>query len=241
MTRPCWSERSPSAATPPASSTQRQPGRTSPRPSSWPENWATPGGSPRSSRRKPSRRGAAGNPLASRAAAEEGRDLADAIGDQFDACRCRTYLGRAKLYQGDLAAAAAQFAAVADVAEAADDEFLRADSRAMRGSLLAYRGDTAAARAAADAAVETAAELGGLVAGLAYWALAAAALAAGDVETALNATEAAGQHMGASPQTAAVGRLYKAQAALAVGIWSRPAASPTTPCRQRRACSCRRR
>jgi len=160
---------------------------------------------------------AAGNPLASRAAAEEGRDLADAIGDPFDACRCRMYLGRALLYQGDLAAAAAQFVAVADTAEAAHDEYFRADSRAMQGAVLAYQGDTAAARAAADAAVEAAAERGGLLAGLAYWALAAAALAAGDAATARNATEAAAQHMRASPQTAAGGRLYKAQAALAGG------------------------
>jgi predicted ATPase/class 3 adenylate cyclase/DNA-binding CsgD family transcriptional regulator len=178
--------------------------------------------------------GAAGNPLASRVAAEEGRNLADAIGDQFDACRCRTYLGRAQLFQGDLAAAAAQFAAVADVGEAAHDEFLRADSRAMNGWVLAYQGDIAAARAAADVAVEAAAEVGGLLAGLAYWALAAAALAAGDVETALDATEAAGPHMGASPQTAAVGRLYKAQAALAGGDlvaarrWADDAVSTTT-------------
>jgi predicted ATPase/class 3 adenylate cyclase/DNA-binding CsgD family transcriptional regulator len=178
--------------------------------------------------------GAAGNPLASRVAAEEGRNLADAIGDQFDACRCRTYLGRAQLFQGDLAAAAEQFAAVADVGEAAHDEFLRADSRAMNGWVLAYQGDIAAARAAADVAVEAAAEVGGLLAGLAYWALAAAALAAGDVETALDATEAAGPHMGASPQTAAVGRLYKAQAALAGGDlvaarrWADDAVSTTT-------------
>jgi DNA-binding CsgD family transcriptional regulator len=159
----------------------------------------------------------AGNPLASRAAAEEGRDLADAIGDPFNACRCRMYLGRALLYQGDLAAAAAQFAAVADRAEAAHDEYFRADSRAMQGAVLAYQGDTVAARAAANAAVEAAAERGGLLAGLAYWALAAAALAAGDAATAENATEAARQHLSALPQTAAGGRLYKAQAALAGG------------------------
>ena len=48
-----------------------------------------------------------------------------------------------------------------------------------------------AARAAADAAVEAAAELGGLDAGVAYPALAIAALAAGDVATAQDATEAA--------------------------------------------------
>ena len=134
---------------------------------------------------------AAGNPLASRAAAEEGRDLADAIGDPFDACRCRMYLGRALLDQGDLAGAAAQFAAVADRAEAAHDEYFRATSRAMQGAVMAYQGDTAAARAAADAAVEAAAERGGLLAGLACWALAAAALAAGDAATARDATEAA--------------------------------------------------
>ncbi len=60
--------------------------------------------------------GAAGNPFASRAAAEEGRDLAEAIGDRLNARRCRVYLGRAQLYQGDLAAAAAQFAAAGDEA-----------------------------------------------------------------------------------------------------------------------------
>jgi predicted ATPase/class 3 adenylate cyclase/DNA-binding CsgD family transcriptional regulator len=178
--------------------------------------------------------GAAGNPLASRAAAEEGRDLADAIGDPFDARRCRMYLGRAHLYQGDLAAAAAQFAAVTDEAEAAHDEFFSADSRAMQGMALACQGDTAAARAAADRAVEAAAEVGGLLAGIAYWALVAAALAAGDLETALSATEAAGHHMSASPQTAAVVRSYKAQAALARGDlvaarrWADDAVSTTT-------------
>jgi predicted ATPase/class 3 adenylate cyclase/DNA-binding CsgD family transcriptional regulator len=178
--------------------------------------------------------GAAGNPLASRAAAEEGLNLAEAIDDPFDAHRCRTYLGRAQLYQGDLAAAAAQFAAVADAAETADVEFIRADSRAMHGWVLAFQGDTGAARAATDAAVETAAELGGLLAGLAYWALAAAALAAGDLETALDATEAAGQHTSTSPQTAALSRIYKAQAALAGGDlvaahrWADDAISTTT-------------
>jgi DNA-binding CsgD family transcriptional regulator len=161
--------------------------------------------------------GAAGNPLASRAAAEEGRDLAEAIGDRLNARRCRMYLGRAQLYQGDLAAAAAQFAAAGDEAEAPRDEFFRTDSRAMLGWALAYQGDTAAARAAADAAVEAAAEVGGVLAGLAYWALAVAALAAGDAATALDATEKAGQHMSSSPQTAAVGHVNTAQAALAGG------------------------
>jgi predicted ATPase/class 3 adenylate cyclase/DNA-binding CsgD family transcriptional regulator len=160
---------------------------------------------------------AAGNPLAARAAAEEGRDLADAIGDRFDARRCRFGLGIAEVSNGDLAGAVAQFAAVAVEAEAAHDEIFRADSLAYQGIVLAYQGDTAAARAAVDAAVEAAAEFGGLKASLAYGALAIVALAAGDAATALDATEAAGQHMSALPQTPAAQRVLSAEVALAGG------------------------
>jgi predicted ATPase/class 3 adenylate cyclase/DNA-binding CsgD family transcriptional regulator len=159
----------------------------------------------------------AGDPLAVRAAAEEGRDLADAIGDRFDSRRCRLGLGIAQVLTGDLAGAVAQSAAVADEAEAAHDAIFRADGLACQGAALAYQGDTAAARATADAAVEAAAELGGLKAGLAYWALAAAAFAAGDVATAQDATEAAWPQASAPPQTAASWRICKAQAALAGG------------------------
>ena len=83
---------------------------------------------------------AARDPIAARAAAEEGRDLADAIGDRFNARRCRWYLGIAQLYQGDLAGAVAQFAAVADEAEAAHDEIWRVDSLVGLGIALALPG-----------------------------------------------------------------------------------------------------
>jgi DNA-binding CsgD family transcriptional regulator len=152
-----------------------------------------------------------------RAAAEEGRDLADAIGDRFDARRCRFGLGLAQLLQGDLAGAVAQFAAVAAEAEAAHDEIFRVDSLAGRGIALAYEGDTAAARAGAWAAVEAAAEFGGIKAAFAYGALAIAALAAGDAAAALDATEAAGPHVSALPRTTAMQRVIAAQAALAGG------------------------
>ncbi len=68
-----------------------------------------------------------------RAAAEEGRDLADAIGDGFDSRLCRCCLAVAQAMQGDLAGAVAQFAEVGDEAEAAHDEFSRAASLAMPG------------------------------------------------------------------------------------------------------------
>ena len=158
-----------------------------------------------------------GDPIAARAAGEEGRDLADAIGDRFDSRQCRWCLGVARWMEGDLAGAAAQFGAVAAEAVAAHDEISRAVNLASLGTVLAHQGDTGAAQAAADAAVEAAAELGGMPAGTAYWAVAAVALAAGDAATALDANEAAWQHMSVVPAHAMVGRVFGAQAALAGG------------------------
>jgi predicted ATPase/DNA-binding CsgD family transcriptional regulator len=160
----------------------------------------------------------AGDPLdAARAAAEEGRDLAEAIGDRFVSRGCRWFLGVAQLYQGDPAGAAAQFAELVAEAQAAHDGVIEANSLASQGLALAYQADTGAARAAADAAVEAAAELGGSPAGLGYLALAAAALAAGDVATARDACEAAAPHMSSLPGITAVQRAFSAQASLAGG------------------------
>ena len=78
-------------------------------------------------------------------------------------------------------------------------------------------GDTGAARAAADAGLKSAAEFGAVVAHTSYLALAQAALAAGDVGTALDATAAAWQHASVLPAMAALQRPYCAQAALAGG------------------------
>jgi predicted ATPase/DNA-binding CsgD family transcriptional regulator len=177
---------------------------------------------------------AARDPIAARAAAEEGRDLADAIGDRFDSRRCRWYLGVAQWWQGDLAGAIAQFAAVADEAEAAHDEIWRVDSLMSRGVALAHQGETAAARADADAAVQATAELGGLKAGFAYHALATAALAAGDATTAQGAIEAARARVSALPQATAVQGALSAEVALAGGDlaaarrWADDAVSTTT-------------
>jgi predicted ATPase/class 3 adenylate cyclase/DNA-binding CsgD family transcriptional regulator len=158
----------------------------------------------------------AGDPIATRAAAEEGRDLAEAIGDRFDSRYCRWCLGVAQGYQGDLAGAAAQFGELVAEAQAAHDGILEAASLAYLGAVLASQGDPGAARAAAEAAIEAAAELGGLYAGTGYVALAIAALAAGDVATLRDATEA-GPHLSALPQTAAMQRAFSAEAALLGG------------------------
>jgi predicted ATPase/class 3 adenylate cyclase/DNA-binding CsgD family transcriptional regulator len=158
----------------------------------------------------------AGDWIAARAHAEEGRDLADAIGNRHLSRQCRFCLGFAQLCQGDLADAAAQFGALVAEAQAAHDEVRRVGALAFQGVVLAFQGDTGAARVAADAAIEAAAELGGIYASAGYLALAAAALAAGDVATMRNATEA-WPHLSALPQMAALQRTYSAGAALAGG------------------------
>jgi DNA-binding CsgD family transcriptional regulator len=157
-----------------------------------------------------------GDPIATRAPAEEGRDLAEAIGDQFNSRQCRWCLLVAQTWQGDLAGAAAQFAELAAEARAAHDEIIRAQSLAFQGAALAYQGDAAAARAAADAAIEAAAEIGGIWAATGYAALVLASFAAGDVAMARDAIEA-WPHMGALPLVAAVQRVLSAEAALAGG------------------------
>ena len=176
----------------------------------------------------------AGDPIAVRAAGEEGRDLADAIGDRYNSRGCRICLATAQAFQGDLVGAAAQFGELGAEAQAAHDGFLEAYSLAMRGAVLAWQGETGAARAAADAAVEAGAELGGAAAGIAYWGLANAALAAGDVAMAQDATEAAAPHMSVLPARGAAQRTYDAQAALVGGDlvaahqWADDAVSTTT-------------
>ncbi|MFZ3347573.1 ATP-binding protein, partial [Mycobacterium sp.] len=50
----------------------------------------------------------AGDPIATRAAGQEGRDLAEAIGDRFHSRQCRWSLAVAQVMQGDLAGAVAQ-------------------------------------------------------------------------------------------------------------------------------------
>ncbi len=159
----------------------------------------------------------AGDPIAGRAAAEEGRDLADAIGDRYGSRRCRFSLGTAQMWNGDLAGAATQFSVVAAEAEAAHDEIRRVHSLAYQGVALAWQGDTGAARAATDTAVESAAELAAMSAGIAYAAFATVALAAGDAATAQEASEAAWPHLSALPAAAAMQHVDAAQAALAGG------------------------
>lgn len=156
------------------------------------------------------------DPLGMRAVCEQGRDLADAIGDRFNSRLCRFYLAMAKLTSGDLAAAAAQFGEVAAEAESAHDEIGRVLHLAGQSLVLARQGQVAAARAAAEAILESGAELGGRFAVAGHTALGTAALAAGDAAAAHEAREAALQYpivVSGGAETAQ--RIWNAEAALA--------------------------
>src|SRR5271166_3304837 len=84
---------------------------------------------------------AAGDPIAARMVAEEGRDLADTIGDGFNSRHCRVCLGVAQIWQGELAGAVAQFRAVAAEAKTAHDGISEAVSLGHQGTALAWQGD----------------------------------------------------------------------------------------------------
>ncbi len=133
---------------------------TSTRRSAWPARWATSGGCPRfsASRRRP--RSSPATTSALRAAAEEGRDLADAIGDRFGSRQCGWRLAGAHIFEGDLTEAIAELRGVVADAEADHDVISRVTALLMLPHALAYQGDASAARAAAEAAIESAAELG---------------------------------------------------------------------------------
>jgi predicted ATPase/class 3 adenylate cyclase/DNA-binding CsgD family transcriptional regulator len=160
---------------------------------------------------------AAGDPIAARVAAEEGRDLADAIGDGFNSRHCRIGLGVVQMWQGDPAGALAQFRAVSAEAHAAHDGFIEAVTLGHQGTTLAWQGETAAARAVVDASLRSASEFGGIATSIGYFALGNAALAAGDVETALDAGAAAWEYGSFAPGFAGHLCPVIAHAALASG------------------------
>jgi predicted ATPase/class 3 adenylate cyclase/DNA-binding CsgD family transcriptional regulator len=160
-----------------------------------------------------------GDPIAARAAGEEGRDLAAAIGDRPNSRICRQSLVFAQLMEGDVRGAVAGFRAVVAECEADHDEFLKPVSRMGLGVALAYQGEVDAARAAAATALEISSGLDDYFQGMGNAAAAAAALAAGDVSAAHDASERAWQHFRVvQPQLATAQRAFNTfEVALAEG------------------------
>jgi predicted ATPase/class 3 adenylate cyclase/DNA-binding CsgD family transcriptional regulator len=159
----------------------------------------------------------AGDPVATRMAGEEGRDLADAIGARLHSRQCRWCLGSAHMMNGDVRTAIAELREVTDEADAAHDFLFRWCGRVNLSHALACHGEAGQARSAAEAAVEAAAQFGGYSEGYGYAALATAALAAGDVAAAAEASAAARTRLGGRQELALYDINSLAQVALAQG------------------------
>jgi predicted ATPase/class 3 adenylate cyclase/DNA-binding NarL/FixJ family response regulator len=138
--------------------------------------------------------GFAGEPIPARAAAEEGRELADALGDRFLSRGCRVWLGMALTALGDLAGADRVLRGLPAEAEAAGDLISSVFGYASHSLVLAYLGQVAAARAAAESALALSDAIGGVYRDSVYVMFAFAALAGGDAAAARPACEAAWRH-----------------------------------------------
>jgi predicted ATPase/class 3 adenylate cyclase/DNA-binding CsgD family transcriptional regulator len=156
-----------------------------------------------------------GDPVTARAAAEEGRDVADAIGDGYSSRMCRWCAATAQIIQGDVVGNITQLRDLITESEAVHDEIWRVAGLLSLGHSLAHHGDTNGAVSAALAAVEGAADFGDYNLGFAYAALAVATLAAGDVEASAEAAEAAWGLMSVQPELTRVNVIPLAQVALA--------------------------
>jgi DNA-binding CsgD family transcriptional regulator/Tfp pilus assembly protein PilF len=149
-----------------------------------------------------------GDPIRAEAAAVEGGELADGIGDASVSRECRYYLGWVRLAQGDTADAVARFSEAAADAEANHDAFLKPAALSGLGNALAYRGEVSAARATALELQNAAIDVSDYFAGLGHLVLSLAALADGDVPAAREASEATWQSLAVQPHMAVVQRAF---------------------------------
>jgi DNA-binding CsgD family transcriptional regulator len=134
---------------------------------------------------------AAGLPSASQAAAEEGRDIADMLGDGFRSRHCRIWLGAALGIQGDLAAGRRVMNQVVDEAEAAREHMLTLIGLLGRAQWEAATNEPELARSTAESAYAKAVAMGGYHEDSAHLTLAIVALVTGDAAAARDACETA--------------------------------------------------
>jgi DNA-binding CsgD family transcriptional regulator len=135
-----------------------------------------------------------GDPISARAAAEDGRDLADALGNRFFSWNIRTWLGIALYMLGDLDDAGRVFHPLAEEGAATGNLFITALGNIGLARVHTYQGQPAAALGCGEIALAAATAMGGWVADTTYAVLANAALAGGDGRAAKEACEASWRH-----------------------------------------------
>jgi predicted ATPase/class 3 adenylate cyclase/DNA-binding CsgD family transcriptional regulator len=158
----------------------------------------------------------AGDLDAAVAAATEGRDVADEVGDQGYSRGCRFCLSVVPWVRGDIAEAEAQYRQLMVEADEAHALIWQVNARSYLCLALAHGGQAAEGRAVALEALDGAAEIGRYQEGVVYAALAFADLAGGDLDAAVDASEAARERFGDRPLAATTTK-PSAQVALARG------------------------
>ncbi len=145
----------------------------------------------------------AGNPVTTAAAGKEGYTLADAVGDRFTSRMCRFWgLGTAPFQRGEPAEAVRVLRDLLAEADASADLFHGLLARIGLAHAMRELGHITDARTLARDSVEAASGLGPFVELWALAPLAQAALAAGDLAEAGEATDAAWQRVMSEPELA---------------------------------------
>jgi predicted ATPase/class 3 adenylate cyclase/DNA-binding CsgD family transcriptional regulator len=158
-----------------------------------------------------------GDATTSVAAGVEGRDLADAHGDSFMSRYSRTFLSGSLLFQGNLAEGLSVSRALVEEARAAQDRPMEAFGLMTLAQALAFGGDPAGARAAAEAALDIAAAMGGFHEDTAYVGMANAELASGNIAAAMQACELSWRHTSSLKELFVRSVLPMAEATLCCG------------------------
>jgi predicted ATPase/DNA-binding CsgD family transcriptional regulator len=143
-----------------------------------------------------------GDPHAIMAAGPEGRDLAESIGDDFSARRCRLALGVIYLYRGEMARATVHCRDLAAEATAAHDPFVWVSAVVNEAFTLVWMGDVHGAQAPVDLVIDERSLSGDLIDRVVYAAIGLIRLAEGDASAAREAYEVALQRTPQTPGTA---------------------------------------
>ena len=160
-----------------------------------------------------------GDPVAGRAAGEEGLALAQQVGTQVFSRQCRTHLGAAMNIQGDLGAARAVLSEVIAEAEALHASIWWLQCLAFLSQTLSFLGEVDEARELAEACIPVARD-SGVVAyeALGHWSLCVVAMAAGDAAALRQSSHAFAEGFSVvPPEWAALTLDYLAVAELAAG------------------------
>ena len=150
-------------------------------------------------------------------AAEEGRALAEAIGDRSHGRLCRMWLALAHVCLGDLIPGIGELSVVCDDAQAANDNVVLALSLIILAYGLTSQGEVEAARATADQAIDVTAAIGGLYLETAYAISALTAFAAGDVTSARTQSQKSWQDRAPEREPLVLSLAPLAEAAAATG------------------------